>query len=200
MGMNEYGEPIAVPRTGAAVVASEAGLVTIRAVEDGGVQLEFDGDDVEVLLRVTEAIELHDGDLVCAGQQWMSFEAGRQGFAARLHQLDAQGEVSMTLALRGNSLSVGRAAGDVALPCDELLSPLHFQVLQRADVAFIQDLASEGGTWIQVRPGEVLPADSLLAVGNRMLRVNTPPPVDPEQEIAERPWRTSVYAYAHAAA
>nr|MCH9680769.1 FHA domain-containing protein [Deltaproteobacteria bacterium] len=137
---------------------------------------------------------------VCAGQQWMCYEAGRDGLPHRVHQLDAEGNTRMTLCVRGTTLSVGRTAGDVVIPCDDTMSALHFQVLVRGEAAFVQDLASETGTWVIVRPGEVLPSGSFLAVGDRLLCVSTPPPFEAEPTPPEPSWRTSLYAYAHAAA
>lgn len=152
-------------------MACAAGMLGLRANEDGGVELDYDAEAFEVLMKVSQAIELCDGDLVCAGRQWLSFEAGRDGRAPRLHLLDPMGEVHMTMTIRSTSWTLGRAAGDVILPWDDGLSELHLQVLVREGSVFVQCLAEERGTWMLARPGEVVPVDSTLAVGDRVLRV-----------------------------
>lgn len=128
------------------------------------------------LLRVGEPLELLDGDLVRAGHSWMSFHAGHDGRPGRLCLLDAKGGVRLGIGLRGRALSLGREAGDVVIPWDSALAELHLQLLVREDATFVQDLSTAGGTWVVVRAGEVLGSGSVIAVGERLLRVSTPPP------------------------
>ncbi|MCA9654677.1 MAG: hypothetical protein H6712_30750 [Myxococcales bacterium] len=160
-----------LPPKGATTVVCAAGPVRLSASEEGGVELGYDADALDVLLRVREAIELRDGDLVCAGRQWLSFELGRDGRLPRLHLLDPMGEIHMTLSVRGGSLTLGREAGDVVLPWDDQLGELHLQVLVRGDTVFVQNLVEHAGTWVLVRPGEVVPSGSTLAVGDRVMEV-----------------------------
>lgn len=148
-----------------------AGVIRLRTPEDGGVEIDYDAQAVEVLLDVSQAIELRDGDLVCAGRQWLSFEAGQDGRAPRLHLLDPMGDVHMTMTIRDSSWTLGREAGDVTFPWDDQLGELHLQILVRGDTVFVQSLAADRGTWVLVRPGEVVPSGCRLAVGDRVLRV-----------------------------
>ncbi len=189
-------EHIVLPQGGSSALACSAGVVTVNSLDDGSVRVDFGREVQGVMLRITEAIELHDGDLIAAGNQWMSFEASVGGRPPRLHLLDESGSTTMTLTLRGTSLSLGRSVGDVVLPRDEALSELHLQLLVRYDSVFLQDLSSASGTWTVVRPGEILPSGSTIAIGDRMIRVSTPPRVDAEPAVAERPWRTSIHAAA----
>lgn len=166
---------IVVPQGGTSAVAGVGGWITLRALADGGVRLEPDVGVGCTLLRVDEPIELYDGDLVRAGRSWMSFHAGRDGRPGRLCLLDGKGGVRFGLGLRRGALSFGRETGDVVMPWDTALAKLHLQVLVRDDGTFVQDLASGGGTWIVVRAGEVLPSGCVLALGDRLVRVSTPP-------------------------
>lgn len=195
MSESEHGreERIVLQRNGSAKLACHAGLVTVSSVDDGSIRVDFSGRDCSVMLRITEAIELHDGDLIAAGHQWMSFEASRGGRPPRLNLLDEAGTTRLTLTLRGSSLSMGRNVGDVVLPQDEALSELHLQLLNRDGEVFLQDLASSNGTWAVVRPGEVLPSNSTLAIGERLVRVSTPPPMGSEPAVADRTWRTNIH-------
>lgn len=186
-------ERIVLPKDGSAALACAAGVVNVSAVDDGSIRVEFGSAECSVMLRITEAIELHDGDLIAAGHQWMSFEASRGGRPARLHLLDEAGATHLTLTLRGSALSLGRTAGDVVLPRDEALSELHLQLLIRDRNVYLQDLASSNGTWAIVRSGEVLPSGSTLAIGERLVRVSTPPPVGSQPAVADRAWRTNIY-------
>ncbi|MEX1362750.1 MAG: FHA domain-containing protein [Nannocystaceae bacterium] len=205
---------IVLPRRGAATVSCAAGLLRVSASDDGGVELGFDDQAFEVMLEVTEAIELRDGDLVCAGRQWLSFEAGREDRPPRLHVLDPMGEIHMTLIIRGSSWTLGRGAGDVVFPWDHELSELHLQVLVRGGTAFVQSLSRSRGTWVLVRSGEIVPGGCTLAVGDRVMRVFTPAPLgeDPDDEtdvgthtddgtdadatVPDPEWSTQVYAAA----
>lgn len=171
----------------------DTGPVTLRALDDGTIRVEVEGPAGSVLLRITEAIELYDGDLVCAGRQWMSFHAGHDGRPGRLHLLDGDGGIHMGITLRGASLSIGREVGDVVLPWDDSLAELHLQVLMRREGTYLQDLASVGGTWVVVQPGEAVPGGSVLAIGNRLLRVVTPEGAT-EDTVADRAWQTAVQA------
>jgi hypothetical protein len=167
---------VVVPQRGASTVAGGRGSITLRALDDGSVRVEPDLDAGFMLLRVDEPTELHDGDVLRAGRLWLSFRAGRGGRPGRLHLLDAKGRTRLGITLRGSALSLGREAGDVILPWDDLLAELHLQVLVRRDGTFVQDLATKSGTWVVVRPGEVLPSGSVIAIDGRLLRVSTPPP------------------------
>lgn len=186
-------ERVVLPRSGSASLACQEGLVTFSAADDGSVQVDFDPRGCSVMLRITEAMELHDGDLISAGGSWMSFESSHGHGPSRLHLLDESGAPQMTLTLRGSSLTIGRASGDVVLPRDAALSELHMQLLMRGHEVFLQDLASSNGTWTVVRPGEVLPSGCTLSIGDRMVRVTTPPPAEAEPAVAEREWRTDIH-------
>lgn len=158
--------------------------LTLRALDDGRVWAEPEG---HVLLRVTDPMELLDGDLVGAGRQWLSFQAGREGLPGRLHVLDGDGATRFGFTLRAASLTLGRACGDVLLPEDDALSELHLQVLVRPGGTYVQDLASAGGTWLAVRSGDVLRSGDTLALGDRLVLICTVPNLScPEGRTAGR--------------
>ncbi len=169
-----YPDSVVLPHGGSAAIALAEGFVTASAGVDG-VCIEFGEDAPSVLLQVTETVQLHDGDMISAGLQWLQFEAGQQGGPNRLHRLDSEGNATMTFTLR-SSLSIGQCAGDVLIPGDARLSALHFQVLVRDGQVYLQDLSSEDGTYLLVRSGEVVPFESQLLVDDRPLLVRTPLP------------------------
>ncbi len=169
-----FQEETIVLRQDAVARISEGTLdVSLRALADGSVRVGFAGSSGCVLLLVSEAIELYDGDLLCAGRQWLSFQAGHGGRPGRLLVLDGDGGVHMGITLRGTAISLGREIGDVVLPWDDSLAELHLQLLMRREGTFVQDLASASGTWVVVQPGESVPAGSILAIGERLVRVST---------------------------
>lgn len=188
-------ERIVLASGGKTIVVGESGSVTLRALDDGSIRVELDGPPGSVLLRITEAIELYDGDLLCAGRQWMSFHAGQSGRPGRLHLLDGDGGIHMGITLRGTAISLGREVGDVVVPWDDSLAELHLQVLMRREGTFLQDLSSTGGTWVVLLPGEVVPSGSVIAVGERLLRVVTPEG-GTEVTVADRAWQTAVFVAA----
>lgn len=167
---------VVVPHSGTIIVAGGEGLVTLRALEDGGVRVEPDLGGTSMLLRIDEPTELYDGDVLRAGTRWMSFHAGRNGRPGRLCLLDAKGGVELGIGLRGAALSLGREAGDVVMPWDDSLAELHMQLLVRKSGTFVQDLATATGTWVVVRSGEVLVSGSVIAIAGQLLRVSTSPP------------------------
>lgn len=189
-----------LPVGGATTVVGEACPVVLRALCDGSIRVEHTGPAGSVLLRIAEALELYEGDLVCAGRQWMSFHAGHDGRPGRLCLLDGDGGIHMSMSLRGTSLSLGREVGDVVLPWDDSLAELHLQVLVRREGTFLQDLASAGGTWVVVQPGEVLPAGSTVAIGDRLLQVSARAEAyaheASEETVADRTWQTAVFVAA----
>lgn len=177
----------------ATTVEGDGGPVVLRALDDGTIRVEHSGPAGRVLLRIREAIELYDGDLVCAGRQWMSFHAGRDGRPGRLCLLDGDGGIHMAITLRTSALSLGREVGDVVLPWDETLAELHLQLLVRREGTFVQDLAS-AGTWVVVQPGEALPAGSQVAVGERLLWLGSGGGAEHEDTVVDRGWETAVQA------
>ncbi|MCH9681484.1 MAG: hypothetical protein K0V04_08630 [Deltaproteobacteria bacterium] len=166
-------ESVVLPREGSIAIATSNGFVTVSA-EGAAVRVQFGDRDPCVLLRVTDAIELHDGDMISAGNQWISYEVGRQGRPNRLHRVESDGRVTMTLSLRNSSTIVGRTAGDIVLPGDARLASLHFQVLSRDERTYLQDMATKDGTYLLVRAGELLPAGSVLTIGDRTVQLETP--------------------------
>ncbi|MCX4242869.1 FHA domain-containing protein [Paraliomyxa miuraensis] len=165
-------EQVALEDGGSAVLS---GSVTVTAAEPGFVRVEIAPGSPVVTLRVIDAIELCDGDLIAAGSQWLRFQAGASPVdAPRLHLLDEAGAVMLSFGLHGPSLSIGRTSGDVVLGRDGQLSRLHLRVLRRPEGVFLQDLDSSNGTWTVVRPGELLPAGSVVAVGERLYQLGMP--------------------------
>lgn len=146
--------------------------VSVATTEPGFIRVDFDPSAPVVMLLVTEAIELHDGDLIAAGEQWLAYQAPAGSAPARLDLLDRQGDVLLSFTLDRPSFSLGRKSGDVILGRDMMLSSQHMQVLVRPEGVFLQDLGSSNGTWTMVRPGEQLPAGSVLEVGDRLFRVD----------------------------
>jgi hypothetical protein len=183
-------ENIVLPPGKATRIVAETGPVTLRALEDASIRVETGGPASSVLLRVNEAIELYDGDLVCAGRQWMAFHAGRDGRPGRLHLLDGEGGIHMGITLRGTAVSIGRDVGDVVLPWDDSLAEMHLQLLIRRDGTFLQDLDSASGTWVVVQAGEVVPSGSVLAIGERVMRV-VAAESGGEVTVADRVWPTT---------
>jgi pSer/pThr/pTyr-binding forkhead associated (FHA) protein len=96
----------------------------------------------------------------------------------------------MGITLRGTSVSVGRDVGDVVLPWDDSLAEMHLQLLIRHDGTFLQDLDSVGGTWVVVQAGEVVPSGSVLAIGERVMRV-VAAESGGEVTVADRGWPTA---------
>ncbi|MEM7157641.1 MAG: FHA domain-containing protein [Myxococcota bacterium] len=189
-------ESLALSPREAAEVACERGTFRVRAVDGHAIEVDFDPTSMDVLLEVAVPTELHDGDWIGAGRQWLRFEAGAG--VPRLHVLDVNGNVLMAMTLRGRSLTLGREAGDIVLPGDERLAELHLQVMLRDERAFVQNLAGDRSTWIVLRPGAVVPSGSTLVAGERRVQVRMATAADAVTTCTEPPNRQR--SSAHAAA
>lgn len=111
------------------------------------------------------------------------------GGALKLSLLNEAGTPIQTFVLEGERTTIGRDDGDLLLPADVFVSPVHAQLARRDGQLFVRDLGSRNGTWIFIdAPYRLQDGDSFL-VGSQMIRfrrLGYPGPHPPEADQTRR--------------
>jgi hypothetical protein len=142
---------------------------------DGGVAVQWSGA-APVLLRAEAPVEMHDGDRLSIGLQWIEYRAtpsrprGRWGTLA---VLQGDGRSSVVQSLLAPRVLVGRDEGDLAFPDDEFVSRRHAEIVCGPGGVFVRDLGSRNGTFLALRNGDVVPDGSVLLVGATAVAVHS---------------------------
>src|SRR6185369_4495698 len=74
--------------------------------------------------------------------------------------------------LLGESITMGRARGDINFPDDGYVSGLHARVSLRDGRVFLTDLGSSNGTFIKVNGERAIGHDSFVLLGQQLFRLN----------------------------
>jgi len=69
-------------------------------------------------------------------------------------------------------ISIGREDGDITFPDDGYVSGSHCRVFGNDEGVFIEDLGSSNGTYMRVRPGQLIRPGSLILIGQQLFRVD----------------------------
>ena len=181
-------ELLTLPHRGSVALSFGAGVVVVSDVGPGQAQVDYDDTLLDVTLQVTEDIEIHDGTLLFVGGLWFRYECDDQDQWPQLQLLDDDGNPRMMIAIRDESFVVGRDSGDLVLPNARTLAPIHLQIMRSEDRTFLRSLAESGDTWSIVPPGAIIPITCALAVGDRLVRLHPPTPLDRQPALA-RPTR-----------
>ena len=92
--------------------------------------------------------------------------ATRPGPATRVTVTSAGEAKGLTLELGAEELTIGRAAHcSVCLPSDTYLSQMHARLFRQDDQAYLEDLGSTNGTWLN---GERIVAVAPVDAGDRV--------------------------------
>ncbi|MEM9456597.1 MAG: hypothetical protein AAGF11_20635 [Myxococcota bacterium] len=176
---------LTLPHRGSVALACTCGLIVVSDVGPGRAQVDYDDTLVDVTLQVTEDIEIHDGTLLFVGGLWFRYECDDVDQTPLLQLLDADGNPQVMVAVRDESFVVGRERGDLILPNARDLAAVHLQIMRAEDRTFLRSLAESGDTWSIVPPGAIIPSTCTLAVGDRLVRLHPPSPLDLEPTMAE---------------
>ena len=174
-------ETIMLTHDRAVAIACDSGLLLVSSVESGRAQIDYDDAMFDVLLRVDAELTLYDGALIGAGQSWFRYENADQSRPPCLQELDPDGKPRRTVAMHDQSLTLGRAFGDLILPDETELAALHLRIVRSDGEAWLSNLAGPGKTWLWVPPTQQVPADGTIAVGDRLLQLLAPSPVGSEE-------------------
>lgn len=178
-------ETITLNDHGAVAIACDSGVLLVSSTGPGQAQLDYDDEVIDVLLRVDSKLTLHDGALIGAGRLWFRYDEGDKTHPPCLQVLDPDGAPRMMVAMRDHSITLGRALGDLILPAEDDLAPLQLQIIRRDGETRLNNLAGRGKTWLLVPPTQQVPADAVIAVGDRLMQLRSPSPACSEETM---PW------------
>ena len=162
--------PVAIGRGSGPSFAHDEYLgdrVVRLVARDGGVAVHWSGA-TPLLLRADAPIELHDGDRLSVGVQWIEYRAAParpRGRWGTLSVLQGDGRSTVVHSLLAPRIVVGRDDGDLAFPDDAFVSRHHCEIVRGPSGVFVRDLASRNGTFLALGNGDVVPDGSVLLVG-----------------------------------
>lgn len=93
---------------------------------------------------------------------------------ARLRQLTTAGITRDTYHLYRAEVVLGRESGDIIFSDDDFMSRMHAAVRNEGGKAWLVDLNSSNGTYLQVRGERILTAGDYLRLGDQLLRFEVP--------------------------
>lgn len=148
-----------------------------------------------VFFRIRQKEELYPGARILVGMELLRFdlvpeherdpapamEHGVLVFGtppklpwARLRQLTTAGITRDTYHLYRAEVVLGRESGDILFSDDDFMSRMHAAVRNEGGKAWIVDLNSSNGTYLQVRGERTLAAGDYLRLGDQLLRFEEP--------------------------
>lgn len=158
---------------------------TLRPVE-AGIEVT-DHDSLNgIFVKLTDRVELQDGDQFRVGQELMLYEdlpeptptedgtermgSPNPGYWGRLSLLVDPGAASTAYPIHGDGIMIGRESGDITFPNDGYVSGSHCRVIGDDSGVYVEDVGSSNGTYMRVRPGSVLPYGSLVLIGQKLFQ------------------------------
>jgi hypothetical protein len=158
---------------------------TLRPLEKGIEVVDHDSLN-GIFVKLTERVELQDGDQFRVGQELMLYEdlpeptptedgtermgSPNPGYWGRLSLLVDPGSASTGYPIHGDGVTIGRESGDINFPNDGYVSGTHCRVVGDDNGVYVEDVGSSNGTYMRVRPGTVLPYGSLVLIGQKLFQ------------------------------
>ena len=145
-----------------------------------------------VFVRISEEIELSHNTLFRIGQELIRFEfldrikqfvtktdekgtlnAGSPlgDYWARLTRISNESCNSQAHISNKHVISLGREEGDLTFPFDGFVSSNHCQITYRNKRAYIKDLGSSNGSYLQIQGSKVLFSNQYILLGQQLFRV-----------------------------
>jgi adenylate cyclase len=146
----------------------------------------------DVMVRVTEAYLLQDGEVIKVGRQIFRFAEACEaiavaantgttigqlssiisGPAAELQRLNPAGkDLTIHFPVNADVIILGRERGTYTFPEDGFMSRSHAKVCQRGENFFLEDLGSRNGTFVKVKGSAPVPNGSAILVGKQLFNV-----------------------------
>jgi pSer/pThr/pTyr-binding forkhead associated (FHA) protein len=144
-----------------------------------------------VYRRISQPVELADGNLILVGKQVLRFEflsdvektlrpAVEHGVVlfgtplkapwGRLRQLTSAGTSRDIFHLTRSDLVLGREQGDIVFSDDEFMSRRHAMLQFRNGCALLSDLGSSNGTFVRLTGQHALAPGEMIRLGDELLR------------------------------
>lgn len=157
------------------------------SVTEEGLLVEDNGSLNGVFVKLSDRVEVQDGDLFRVGQELLLYEdlpeptptddgtermgSPNPGYWGRLSILVDPDAASTAFPIEGEGIMVGREHGDITFPQDGYVSGKHCRVVGDDSGVYMEDLGSSNGTYMRVRPGITLPFGSLVLIGQKLFQV-----------------------------
>lgn len=157
------------------------------SVTDDGLLVEDNGSLNGVFVKLSERVEVQDGDLFRVGQELLLYEdlpeptptddgtermgSPNPGYWGRLSILVDPDAASSAFPIEGDGIMIGREQGDITFPQDGYVSGKHCRVVGDDTGVYMEDLGSSNGTYMRVRSGVTLPFGSLVLIGQKLFQV-----------------------------
>ena len=162
-------------------------------------EFRFDGDQlvvsdldslngVYIRIGADMPIELFDGSVFRIGQEIIRYEAPRApeampdgtqvmgsphtGYLGRLCLISGRESIANCFPIPPHGLHLGRERGEVIFPDDGYVSGLHCRVYAEAGHVYLLDVGSSNGTFVRVNGDWVVPAGSLILLGQQLFCVD----------------------------
>jgi len=180
-------EVITLAHHGPVGLACEPGVLLATSVEPGLARIDYDDAMMYVLLRVDTESMIYDGALIGVGRLWFRYTDGDRTRPPSLQALDPDGRPRIIVTMRDQSITLGHAIGDLILPAEAGFSAIHLRITRRDGKTRLNNLAGPAKTWLLVAPKQQVPADGIIAVGDRLLQLRAPSPACSEETVRWRP-------------
>jgi len=140
-----------------------------------------------VYIKLDGRADLQDRDMFRVGQELMLYEdlpepaptdegteimgSPNPGYWGRVSVMVSRDRAIAAFPLQNEGVTIGRESGEITFPDDGYVSGTHCRVVGDDTGVFIEDLGSSNGTYMRVRPHQVVPPGRLILVGQQLFRV-----------------------------
>ena len=159
---------------------------SLTVVEDGLV-IDDSRSLNGVFFKIEEPCELQDQDQFRVGQELLRYQelndaaisadgveklgSPNPGFWGRLAVLATQEIETRAIPLEASGATLGRESGQLTFPNDGYVSARHCRVYADEHQVWLEDLGSSNGTYMRVRPNQLIAHGRLLLIGQQLFRL-----------------------------
>lgn len=160
----------------AELTASPTGLIIESSRSLNGVYFKLEG-----------RAELQHRDFFRVGQELLLFEdlpeptptldgtermgSPNPGYWGRVSVMVSPTQAVAAYPIRDEGVQIGRENGEITFPDDGYVSGSHCRIFGDDDGVFLEDLGSSNGTYMRVRPGQLMRPGTMVLVGQQLFRV-----------------------------
>lgn len=155
-------------------------------VLENGLQINSESSLNGVFFRLEEPCEVRNNDQFRVGQELIRYQelpapensdaverlgSPNPGYWGRLSVMLSPELESRAIAVGDEGALLGREAGQLCFPNDGYVSARHCRIFTDNQRVWIEDLESSNGTYMRVRPQQIVPFNSLLLIGQQLFRL-----------------------------
>jgi hypothetical protein len=158
------------------LTATHEGLVIDASQSLNGVYLKLEG-----------RAELQHRDFFRVGQELLLYEdlpeptptpdgtermgSPNPGYWGRVSVMVSPDRIAAAYPVKNEGVEIGRENGEITFPDDGYVSGSHCRVVGDDDGVFLEDLGSSNGTYMRVRPGQLIRPGTLILIGQQLFRI-----------------------------